>query len=56
MSPAIPFKAKIKEMWTKEKNDLLVQAMEQIKGYQQALGIGGAPNEMQTMPNGNVNR
>ena len=55
---AIPFKAKIKEMWANEKNDLLVQAMEQIKGYQQALGInqGGMPNEMQTMPNGNVNR
>ena len=45
-------------MWKKEQNQLLVQAMEQIKGYQQALGIdiGGAPNEMQTMPVGNVNR
>ena len=55
---AIPFKAKLKEMWTKEQNKLLVQAMEQIKGYQQALGMdqGGAQNEMQSMPNGNANR
>ena len=52
---AIPFKAKIKEMWNKEKNDLLVQAMQIIKQQQQMLGIGGTPNEMQTMPNGNVN-
>ena len=53
---AIPFKAKIKEMWDKEKNDLLVQAMQIIKQQQEMLGIGGAPNEMQTMSNGNVNR
>ena len=53
---AIPFKAKLKEMWKKEQNQLLVQAMEQIKGYQQALGMGGMPNEMQAMSNGNVNR
>ena len=54
---AIPFKAKIKEMWDNEKNDLLIQAMELIKQYQQTLGInqGGMPNEMQTMSNGNVN-
>lgn len=53
---AIPFKAKLKKMWEEEQNQLLVQAMEQIKGYQQALGMGGTPNEMQAMPNGNVNR
>ena len=54
---AIPFKAKIKEMWDNEKNDLLIQAMELIKQYQQTLGInqGGMPNEMQKMSNGNVN-
>lgn len=53
---AIPFKAKIKEMWNKEKNDMLIQAMQIIKQQQQMLGMnqGGMPNEMQAMPNGNV--
>lgn len=53
---AIPFKAKIKEMWDNEKNDLLVQAMQIIKQQQEMLGMnqGGMSNEMQTMPNGNV--
>ena len=53
---AIPFKAKIKEMWKEEQNQMLVQAMQIIKQQQEMLGIGGMPNEMQAMPNGNVNR
>lgn len=54
---AIPFKAKIKKMWDNEKNDLLVQAMQIIKQQQEMLGMnqGGMSNEMQTMPNRNVN-
>ena len=53
---AIPFKAKLKEMWgkTSQEKMLLAQAMEQIKAYRQMLGQGGAQNEVQTMPNGNV--
>lgn len=53
---AIPFKAKIKEMWKEEQNQMLVQAMQIIKQQQEMLGIGGMSNEMQTMSNGNVNR
>lgn len=54
----MPQKAKIKELWENEnkQKQLLVQAMETIKQYQQILGIkGGIPNEMQTVSNGNVN-
>lgn len=53
---AIPFKAKLKEMWEKQQNEMLAQALEQIKQYQQVLGMGGMSNEMQALPNGNVNR
>lgn len=65
---AIPFKAKLKEMWEQEdeQKQLLAQAMEQIKQYQSILRMGNNPvnpinmeggtqNAMQTMPNGNVN-
>lgn len=58
---AVPFKAELKKLWEADnkKDQLLMQAMEQIKMYQKMLGInksqGGESNEMQTMPNGNVN-
>ena len=58
---AVPFKAELKKMWENEnkKDQLLMQAMEQIKMYQEMLGInknqGGMSNEVQTLPNGNVN-
>ena len=34
---AMPFKTQIKDIWAKEKQDVLVQAMEQIKQYQMII-------------------
>ena len=34
---AMPFKSQIKDIWAKEKEDVLVQAMEQIKQYQMII-------------------
>ena len=59
---AIPFKSKLKKMWEQEEQQkqLLAQAMEQIKQYQEIFNKqnsinGGMLSEMQTMSNGNAN-
>ena len=59
---AIPFKSKLKKMWEQEdqQKQLLAQAMEQIKQYQEIFNKqnsinGGMLSEMQTMSNGNAN-